>query len=568
MLADAKSHGSYSPLPVLDALLVEQQQLTVVERFAQRHASVTEPLLTSQYEELIPLSAPGPGEQYAFEVDLDACSGCKACVAACHNLNGLEEHELWRNVGVLYGGTEAQPYIQHVTTACHHCVDPACLSGCPVMAYDKDPLTGIVRHLDDQCIGCQYCVFMCPFDVPRYSASKGIVRKCDMCHDRLAVGEAPACVQACPNKAIRIRNVAVAAAVDHSESGQFLPTAPDPAITIPTTVYKTRRSMPSNVLPAEYYSTHVQHSHLPLVLMLVLTQLSVGAFVVGQALVWGPWTNPVLNAAIRPAFATASVLLGLLGVNVAVLHLGRPRYAFRALLGVRTSWLSREILAFGAFGGLAVMYAATVWLSLRYPTLAQYANILGPLTSLVGLAAVGCSVMVYAKTRRPFWSLHRTTTKFLLTCLVLGLPIALLISLLACSWQPDLTAASIMNQYGQQLCCWLMAIVVVKLLFESAVFLELGRRQLTPMKRTAVLLSDDLSIGTMLRYFFGLVGGLLLPAVLLSHSATVEGVKGFHPFFLCAIVSLIFVTLLIGEFIERHLFFAASSSARMPGAPT
>ena len=116
----------------------------------------------------------------------------------------------------------ASPFLQHVTTACHHCLDPACLTGCPVKAYDKDPETGIVRHFDDQCIGCQYCVFMCPYDVPQYSRTKGIVRKCDMCHDRLAVGEAPACVQSCPNQAIRIRTVSVESVVEQCETGQFL----------------------------------------------------------------------------------------------------------------------------------------------------------------------------------------------------------------------------------------------------------------------------------------------------------------------------------------------------------
>jgi formate dehydrogenase iron-sulfur subunit len=236
-------------LPVLDSLLADQQQLTAVEKFSQRHASATRPAMADAYRDLIPLSRPKPGEQYAFEVDLDACSGCKACVAACHNLNGLEEHETWRNVGVLYGGTDHEPFLQHVTTSCHHCLEPACLTGCPVKAYDKDPETGIVRHLDDQCIGCQYCVFMCPYDVPQYSSAKGIVRKCDMCHDRLAVGEAPACVQSCPNQAIRIRTVRVESVAEQCEAGQFLPTAPEPGATLPTTTYKSRRSMPRNLLP-------------------------------------------------------------------------------------------------------------------------------------------------------------------------------------------------------------------------------------------------------------------------------------------------------------------------------
>jgi formate dehydrogenase iron-sulfur subunit len=199
---------SYVP-SLVDLLLDEQQQLTAVERFAQRHADARAPIQERWYRDLIPASSPGPGEQYAFRVDLDLCTGCKACVTACHNLNGLGEEETWRDVGLLIGEEPSAPSLQTVTTTCHHCEEPACLAGCPVRAYEKDPVTGIVRHLDDQCIGCQYCVLKCPYDVPKYDASRGIVRKCDMCSDRLSAGEAPACVQGCPTSAITIDVVAV-----------------------------------------------------------------------------------------------------------------------------------------------------------------------------------------------------------------------------------------------------------------------------------------------------------------------------------------------------------------------
>ena len=131
----------------------------------------------------------------------------KGCVTACHSLNGLDDD---RNLPRCWFDSLAtslmiKPMMQHVTTACHHCVEPACMHGCPVNAYEKDPITGIVKHLDDQCIGCQYCTLSCPYGVPKYHHKKGIVRKCDMCSDRLSGGEAPACVQACPHQAISIR---------------------------------------------------------------------------------------------------------------------------------------------------------------------------------------------------------------------------------------------------------------------------------------------------------------------------------------------------------------------------
>src|SRR6267378_5950456 len=208
-------------------LLGEQQELPFAERFAQTQAS-SQFQQSRFYRELIPDRQPNPGEQLAFQVNLDACTGCKACVSACHSLNGLDEDETWRDVGLLIGHDPGAPYQQHITTACHHCVDPACLNGCPVLAYEKDPVTGIVRHLDDQCIGCQYCVLKCPYDVPKYSKKRGIVRKCDMCSSRLAVGEAPACVQACPNEAIRITTVKKADIAAAARRGEFLPGAPDP----------------------------------------------------------------------------------------------------------------------------------------------------------------------------------------------------------------------------------------------------------------------------------------------------------------------------------------------------
>src|SRR6185503_15610144 len=233
--------------------LEEQRTLTAVERFAKVHDEEKSAGQERYYRDLIPLERPGPREQYAFEVDLDACTGCKACVVACHTLNGLDDTELWRTVGLLHGGTANAPAVQTVTTSCHHCVDPACLLGCPTRAYEKDPITGIVKHLDDQCFGCEYCMLMCPYDAPKYNRSKGIVRKCDMCSDRLAHGEAPACVQACPNGAIAIRVVEQQRVIEAGDAQTFLPGAPTPEHTHPTTVYKTSKTWPSNMLPADFH---------------------------------------------------------------------------------------------------------------------------------------------------------------------------------------------------------------------------------------------------------------------------------------------------------------------------
>ena len=554
---------------LLDSLLSEQQSLTAVDRFAQLHQTNGHPAAEKYYRDLIPVGPPEEGEQYAFEVDLDACSGCKACVAACHNLNGLEENELWRNVGQLVGGTTDLPVVQHVTTACHHCVEPACLHGCPVEAYEKDPATGIVRHLDDQCIGCQYCILKCPYDVPVYSKSKGIVRKCDMCHDRLAVGEAPACVQSCPNQAIRIRTVRSETIHEESETQQFLPGAPEPGYTLPTTLYKTDRVLPRNTLPADYHSVQTGHGHLPLVVMLVLTQMSVGAFVVEQAMHWYfAMFDAGLAAAVRPLHLAAALLLGMLGLNAAIFHLGRPFYAYRALLGLRTSWLSREILAFGVFAAAATAYVIAACFDLVFGVAVSevWQSGLGTAAAFAGVAAVLCSVMIYVDTRRPLWTLGRTTSLFALTALVLGLPTAMLVSLLAAAVNEQLTVAAVMDQYGGTLCRVLIAVVVTKLLLEAGIFTNLRDRQQTPRQRTARLLCGELSMTTMRRFFFGVVGGLLLPLVLLAESTVASG--GYHPLFVGVAATLSLFLLTAGELLERYLFFASSVAPKMPGGPT
>lgn len=384
---------------LVDDLLDDQQRLTAVERFSQYHESAEGSALAATYESLLPLSKPGPGEQYRFEVDLDACSGCKACVTACHSLNGLDEGESWRDVGTLLPSGPESASTQTVTAACHHCVDPACANGCPTLAYEKDAATGIVSHLDDQCIGCQYCTLTCPYGAPKYNARLGIVRKCDLCQDRLREGEAPACVQACPNGAIRIRLAPVAEILTDTQSNSLLPGALPSRLTRPATRYIN----PARDLHAPDGSSPA-HGHTPLALMLVLTQAAAGLLAADAVASPGVW-HTILGATL--AFA---------GLGAATAHLGRPMQAWKSFLGWRRSWLSREILVFGLWSNLALAHVVLImsgWLVDLAPFVALA-------TATSGLVGVFTSVMVYAVTHRPSWSLPRTATRFGLTALALG----------------------------------------------------------------------------------------------------------------------------------------------------
>lgn len=561
--APAQPISERNEIDFLLAALLSEQRTTAVDEFSDWHERDPTPLQARYYRDLIPSSLPGAGEQFAFEVDLDACSGCKTCVTACHNLNGLDAGETWRSVGLLQGGTTRLPVLQHVTSACHHCLEPACLDGCPVEAYEKDPITGIVRHLDDQCIGCQYCILKCPYDVPQYSRAKGIVRKCDMCSSRLAVGEAPACVQACPNQAIRIAVVNRQVAVESAEANLFLPGAPEPRYTLPTTIYKTRKPLPANMLPADYYSASPQHAHWPLVLMLVLTQMSVGAFLVNEILDGAATSSEASAPAARTLRLGGAFVLGMIGLAASVFHLGRPRLAYRALMGWRTSWLSREVLAFSCFAASASIYAAIPGLeAIGVPISTTLERAIGGGVALFGIAGVACSTMIYASTRRALWNPAYTGLKFALTAAVLGIPLALAIHLTTTAWlSPEEFGASV-RQVAHWLALVLIGAASLKLTAEAAVFGALGARTFTPMRRTALLMTGDLARATVSRFALGIAGGIVAPGLLLLIS---EMTVSPLPIVLTVVLMLAFN--MAGELLERYLFFAAVVAPKMPGAP-
>jgi formate dehydrogenase iron-sulfur subunit len=496
---------------VVDEWLAEQRRLTPVERFSAKHDAGNVPAQARYYQELIPAARPGPGQQYRFEIDLDSCTGCKSCVVACNSLNGLDEDESWRSVGLLHGTAPDVRYQQTVTTGCHHCVDPACLEGCPVDAYEKDPETGIVRHLDDQCIGCSYCTLTCPYEVPTYSKSRGIVRKCDMCHDRLAEGEAPACVQACPNGAISIGIVDTVVLEAAAATGSALvPGAPPSSMTVPSTEYRSARGQLDDVLAADRFAVKPAHAHDPLTVMLVLTQLSVGAFVVD------------LLAPGSSRWGSAIALFtGLLALGASVLHLGRPQYAWRAVIGLRHSWLSREVVAFGVFAAAAAPYALF------------HSEILGYAVAASGLAGVACSIQLYARTGRRWWRASATTVRFGLSTTVSGLALVLLSS-------------------GERPLAWgLVAATVVKLLWELSVLRHHGRGD-GDLAKTAQLLLGDLRGQLLTRVGLGVAGGVLVPSLVLAGVPIAVAAAGV-------------VLVVAAELIERRLFFTGVAAPRMPG---
>jgi formate dehydrogenase iron-sulfur subunit len=347
----------------------------------------------------------------------------------------------------------------------------------------------------------------------------------------------------------------------------FLPGTPSPKITFPTTEYKSKRSFPENTVPADFYNLKPAHNHMPLVFMLVLTQLSVGAFTVDYVLAALRALSDLGDA--RRYHTLLAMALGLLALGGATLHLGRPQYGFRAIVGIRHSWMSREILCFGVFAKLAIAYAAVLWAdpllgAVGLPALDDgiqlwLARGLGALVILSGAAGLACSALLYAVTRRTWWALPYSGSKFLGTTVVLGIAFS--------SWvltTLTYTGESVSGTVLGVLFAGVMLATGGKLAHELALFTHLSDAEQTDLKRSALLMRGALQPLTRLRLTTGVIGGLLVPALLWVRL----GVHGtpqasLLDLLLCAVGA---VTLIAGEMLERSLFFMAVAPPKMPGA--
>jgi formate dehydrogenase iron-sulfur subunit len=185
--------------------------------------------------------APGAGaEQVGILIDTTRCIGCRACQVACNNKNQLPQdpepmpqgktyppqlsataytHVEFREIegtptGSAGGGSrpcapapqvacaKGTPIVRTVKTQCMHCLNPTCVSVCPVGALQKTA-RGPVVYDPDKCMGCRYCMAACPFNIPKFewSSANPRIRKCNMCADLVEQGQPPACVSVCPVQA-------------------------------------------------------------------------------------------------------------------------------------------------------------------------------------------------------------------------------------------------------------------------------------------------------------------------------------------------------------------------------
>ncbi len=483
------------------------------------------------------------GEQYRFHFDAVACVGCRCCEVACNEQNNNPADIKWRRVGEMEGGN-FPAFTQILNSmSCNHCIDPECLRGCPTESYIKIAETGIVVHDDETCIGCQYCTWNCPYGVPVFHEERNIVTKCHMCHERLDVGQSPACVQACPAGAIEIETVNIEEWLSEKIDKQAnMPFLPDARITNSTTRYTLPENLPENMKEMDEHILKPAHKEIPLVFMTILTQISLGGFLV---LFLGDIMSLFGFEKTNFIMALCVMLPALLGLPLSALHLGRPFLAMTAMKNIKSSWLSREAAALGLFvalmSGVVAIYFfkvnATVRLAVEAFTLA------------VGTYGIYAQAMIYRIKARPSWNRITTNLKFFGVAYVGIFLLALLSSLLGLS--DAVTPLIAMGMLG--------ALMQLFFTYEDTRTLDTFQENKYQLQRTKRLLYENFAVIKLWRLLSLVVAGVFLPLLAMVFA-------GSGSFTLVSLVMFFALCLsFVSELSDRVLFYTTVVPLGMAG---
>lgn len=363
-----------------------------------------------------------------FLFDANRCTGCAACSLACSTENVLAWGTSWRQIVPF--NPEGRPGVPsfHLSLACNHCDAAPCVDQCPTGAMRHDPVTGAVLVDEERCIGCRYCAWVCPYDAPRFDRAHGVVIKCTLCDHRLQEGKVPACVEACPTDALAYGplcgDVKIPGFPDTAARPRirFAPlrrgaAPPESTWTLPPDVlalYGPQASA-ANLAPAPVPdvagAARPAASTLSPVTLTFRSDWPLWVFTSGLAGLVGWVGAAALNSTPLPLAAFLASAAALLAVST--LHLGRPQRAWRALVNVRTSALSREIAGVCSFLGATALWlawggaGAAPLLSGILPPAALTA--LGGVATVSGLLALAAADRLYRPVR-PDRRLHSADT--------------------------------------------------------------------------------------------------------------------------------------------------------------
>jgi len=139
------------------------------------------------------------------------CLACKTCELAC-----ATEHSKTKKLDTAIKESplpKKRIYVEtileknlNIPLQCRHCEDAPCVNICPTKALQKQEYD-IVQINQDRCIGCKWCLQVCPFGVIMLDEKNKVIIKCDLCIERLKQNQMPACVSSCPTGTLKIESI-------------------------------------------------------------------------------------------------------------------------------------------------------------------------------------------------------------------------------------------------------------------------------------------------------------------------------------------------------------------------
>lgn len=283
-----------------------------------------------------------------FQFDINKCVGCHACVVACSIENKTSPDLQWREITSFNPSNYPDIPLFHYSLACNHCEDAPCMLNCPALAYSRDGITGAIIHHAEKCIGCKYCTWACPYDAPKFNPRTRIIEKCTFCNSRINEGLKPACANLCPTGALDF--IESPLTIDNQNIPGFTEIGIKPSIKIIPPAKSSSGlicSEPQIIMKQELNTNQESKIELkhewPLLIFTLTAALLVSAFTASI------FTPLKLNSEF---FAGAGIFV----MFLSLFHLGRKLRAWRSMLNLKHSWLSREIFFFSLFWVFSSIY--------------------------------------------------------------------------------------------------------------------------------------------------------------------------------------------------------------------
>ncbi|MFC1553020.1 DmsC/YnfH family molybdoenzyme membrane anchor subunit [candidate division KSB1 bacterium] len=289
--------------------------------------------------------------QIGFKIDLNKCTGCQACQLACEIENDLGWGNSWRIVETFNEANVPGIPVFYYSVSCNHCEKPVCLKNCPAWAISKNKDSGNVIIDPEKCIGCRYCSWVCPYDAPKYDTKAKVMQKCTFCDHRKENGFKPACVTGCPTGALET--------VDISDFKKKIEYPGFPEIGI-RPVIEIKHLRKNNVFPKlsgedkdrrEKYNgiktnndkkVSITQEWPLLIFTLIMSFLT--AYLTGSLI--SDYSIHILS--FFPIAVT--------GLLISTFHLGKPERSVNAIINIKRSWISREILLTNLFFTISLIY--------------------------------------------------------------------------------------------------------------------------------------------------------------------------------------------------------------------